>query len=165
VTALSQALNRFCFLLACVSVAAILVFTLAEIALRPFGISIVFVNELQGFLMVAVVFLALGDITTRREHMVADFFTSLLPDGIRSRFDLAFNVIASLAYVSMLIWVIGALAYSSYHDAVRSEGILRVPLVLPQLLIAIGLIVMLLALLVLVRRLFRQAKVTGAQSS
>lgn len=164
-TALSQALNRFCFFLACVSVAAILVFTLAEITLRPFGIGIVFVNELQGFLMVAVVFLALGDITTRREHMVADFFTSLLPERTRSLFDVAFNVIASLAYVAMLIWVIGALAYASYQDAVRSEGILRVPLVLPQLLIAIGLIVMLLALLVLVRRHFGPAKVAGARLS
>ena len=153
-TALSRVLDRAFLWLACLSVGLIFGLTMAEIILRRFGISLVFANDLQGFLMVFAVFLALGDVTQRREHMVADFFTALMPARVRRVLDVVCNLAASAAYVLVLIWIVGDLAFSSYVDGQRSEGILRVPLVLPQALIVAGLAVMLLTLLVLLRSNF-----------
>jgi TRAP-type C4-dicarboxylate transport system permease small subunit len=134
-SALSRALDRAGLWLACLSVYAIFFLTIAEIALRPFGISIVFANDLQGFLMVTAVFFALGDITRRREHIIADFFIAMMPERVRSALDLVCHLLIGIAYVLLLMWMIGSLAYGSYVDAVRSEGVLRVPLVFPQSLI------------------------------
>lgn len=154
---LSRGLDRACFSLGCLSVSLIFFFTIAEVILRLFGVSLVWVNDLQGFLMVAAVFLALGDVTRRREHLVADFFTALMPVRVRNVLDMVCYLGFSVVYVLLLMWIVGALAFDSYADGVRSEGILRVPLVLPQALIVAGLAVMLLALLVRLRSHFFNA--------
>lgn len=139
-------LDRALFYLACVAGALILVLQLAEIVLRLIGSSLPFVSETTGFLMAAVTFLALPEVTRRHEHLTADFFLALMSPRLRALIDGVLSPLAFAIYAVMLIWLMWMLAEGSWTDGVRSEGITRTPLWIPQGLILIGLVITLLRL-------------------
>jgi TRAP-type C4-dicarboxylate transport system permease small subunit len=146
---LSDWLDRAGLLLAAISLVSIFMLTMGEIVLRPLGLSIIFATDLYGFLMVAAIFLALGEVTRRREHISADFFVGLLRKRIQHLVEHVISPIATALYVTGLLWVMWGLALDSYIDGVRSEGILRLPLAIPQSVLLFGLLLMLLRLAVM----------------
>lgn len=140
--------DRALFYLACVAGALILVLQLAEILLRLLGSSLPFVSETTGFLMAAVTFLALPEVTRRHEHLTADFFLALMPPRLRALVDGVLSPLAFAVYAVLLIWLMWMLAEGSWTDGVRSEGITRTPLWIPQGLILVGLAITLLRLVI-----------------
>nr|WP_269751239.1 TRAP transporter small permease [Acuticoccus mangrovi] len=135
---------------------AILVLQLAEIILRLAGGSLPFVSETTGFLMAALTFLALPEVTRRREHLTADFVVLMMSESLRRKIELLISPAVSAVYVAALIYTLWGLAYTSWLDGVRSEGITRTPLWIPQAVLLFGLAMMLLRLLVALVRAIRR---------
>lgn len=138
--------DRALFSLACVAGALILVLQLAEIGLRLLGSSLPFVSETVGFLMAALTFLGLPEVTRRHEHLTADFVLALMPPRLRRLIEGVLSPFAFAIYAVLLIWLMSALAEGSWTDDVRSEGITRTPLWIPQGIILLGLLTTLLRL-------------------
>jgi TRAP-type C4-dicarboxylate transport system permease small subunit len=143
-----EIVDRGFFLLACLMAFAILVMQLGEIAARMFGGSIIVVSDMTGMLMAAMVFFALPEVTRRNEHIVADFLVDLMGERVRYLIQRFISPIASLLYVAALAWLCYQLASSSYFGGVRSPGATRMPLVIPQAALVIGLLAMLVRLAV-----------------
>ncbi len=140
--------DRALYSLACVAGGLILVLQLAEILLRALGSSLPFVSETTGFLMAAVTFLALPEVTRRHEHLTADFFLALMPPRLRTFIEGVLSPLAFALYACGLIWLMWMLAEGSWTDGVRSEGITRTPLWIPQGLILLGLATVLMRLVI-----------------
>ena len=140
--------DRALFGLACLAGFAILVLQLAEIVMRLGGGSLPFVSETTGFLMAALTFLALPEVTRQRTHLTADFVVLMMSEAMRRRVELVVAPALSAVYVAALIYTLWGLASDSWLDGVRSEGITRTPLWIPQGILLFGLAMMLVRLLV-----------------
>ena len=139
---LSMLLDRAGFALACLCTFVILLLQAADILLRPFGYTNVYSTEMSGFLIAVAVFMALGDVTRKREHICADFFVAMLPARARILLDYALSLVLTLGYIAALVYILGDLAWNSHLDEVRSEGPLRLLLAIPQGIAVLGLAVM-----------------------
>lgn len=133
-------LDQVLFALACLAAAAILVLQLGEIIARLLGSSLPFVSETTGFLMAALTFLALPVVTRRNEHLTADFVLLMMPDRMRRGVEGLLSPLAFVVYAGALIVLLYGLAAASFLDEVRSEGITRTPLWIPQALLILGLL-------------------------
>jgi TRAP-type C4-dicarboxylate transport system permease small subunit len=147
-----NAIDRSLFALACLAGLGILVLQLSEIAARLLGSSITFVAEASGFLMAALTFLALPEVTRRREHLVADFFVARMGRRSRHLVEAVLAPLATALCVAGMTFLMWGLARVSWLDGVRSEGPSRLPLVIPQAVVLVGLAAMLLRLVVQVVR-------------
>lgn len=143
-------LDKTLFALACAATVLILLLQLGEITARAFGGSIVFASDATGFLMMAAVFLALPEVTRRNEHITADFVVLLMGPKARHVIGRFIAPAFGALYVLVLIYMLWALAADSYLDGVRSEGVTRLPLAIPQGLMVAALAVMLVRLLLII---------------
>lgn len=140
------AIDRGLFALACLAGFGILVLQLSEITARLLGSSVTFVAEASGFLMAALTFLALPEVTRRREHLVADFFVARMGPRARHLVEAVLAPLATALCVAGMTFLMWGLARDSWLDGVRSEGPSRLPLILPQAVVLVGLVAMLLRL-------------------
>jgi C4-dicarboxylate transporter DctQ subunit len=116
-------------------------------------------DELVGYLLVAIVMLGASDALRQREHIAIDIVTGKLDR--KKRFWVAVLALASVAATAVIFlhegW--GAVAFSKMVD-LRSTGHLDTPLWTVQLLIPIGGVLLLLnAATLLIRLLLRDLPV------
>lgn len=142
-------LDTALFALACLAAVLILVLQLAEIGARMLGSSVVFASESTAFLMAVMVFLALPEVTRRSEHITADFVVLLMGPRLRRLIEAYVAPLSMLVYAAMLAWLLYGLAMSSWADTVRSDGILRLPLYIPQAILFLGIVLTLLRLVLM----------------
>ncbi len=139
-------LYRVCAVLAALFLAAIAVLILAQTIGRQFGIVVPSANELAGFAMAATSFLALAPTFRAGGHIRVGMLLNGLPAGARRAAELwclAFGLIT----VGYFAWASLGLIRGSIRFHEVSPGLLPVPLWLPQTAMALGLIVLEIALL------------------
>lgn len=120
-----------------------------------FGIPVVWVPEIVGYLMVLLVFLALGDTMLAGSHIRIDLFVSRIPKRLRDMLEL-FTLTLSTGVAGFFAWH-GVKTMLRSYEYGRSDafGALNTPLYIPQAPMPIGLSILTLVLALLVcRRLY-----------
>lgn len=149
----TRLIYRAAGVLAGVAMIAIVALILAQIAARLLGMQIKSADDFAGWLLAASMFLALPMTLNRGEHIRVSVLSDLLAPRARR----ALDVIATLIGTAALLWgawfVLSFVRESwTYHDV--SGGLLAVPLWIPQLSMAVGVVLFAIAMIErLVRRL------------
>jgi len=133
--------------LAWVAAAGIFLLVLAEVIARPLGMTAVISVEYSGYLLAALVFMALGEVTRRGEHITADFLLARMGGRARLAIGGLLASLLTLIYVGVLLWCAGRLALESLAGDIRSQDVSMTPLIYPQVVMVIGLAVMTLRVL------------------
>jgi TRAP-type C4-dicarboxylate transport system permease small subunit len=128
---------------ACLSAIAIVV--LADVALRQFGGQIKSSDDFAGFALVGTALLGLGPTYRHGDHirvgLVLDRFT-----GTTRRYIEIFVLVLAVIMVGWATWWIGKFVYDSWRFHEVTQGLLAIPLWIPQIVMPFGLGVLLLAL-------------------
>lgn len=133
-------------ILAALCLAAIAVLVLAQVVARWFGGLVPSAEELAGFLMAAATFLALAWTLRGGGHVRVQLLVRRL--GARARrWQEILVTITMLALTVSLAWSSTELVLESHAYGDVSSGYVPVPLWIPQLPMAVGLVVLALALL------------------
>lgn len=101
------------------------------------GRPVPWVDELVGYLLVALVMLAAADAMRRGEHIAVDLITDRLPAAGKKI--MAVVALVSIAFCGFVL-VIAGLETAAFTQllGIRSTGYLNVPMHIPQLLIPLG---------------------------
>jgi TRAP-type C4-dicarboxylate transport system permease small subunit len=117
-----------------------------------FGIPVLWVPEIVGYLMVVLVFLALGETMLAERHIKIDLFVSRLPRRLRDMLELL-TLTLSTGVAGFFTWHGVRTMLRSYEFGRRdSFGALNAPLYIPQAAVPLGLFVLTLVLAFLVYR-------------
>lgn len=127
-----------------------------------FGLPVVWVPEIVGYLMVALVFLALGETMLAGGHIKIDLFVGRLPKRPRD--------IIELLTLTLSIGVAGFFTWHGVNTMLRSLeygrrdafGALNLPLYIPQAALPVGLSVLTLVVILLVCRKLYSVLCDGA---
>ena len=138
-------LGNLGIILGVLSLAAIFVMMLLQIVLRPFRISLVGIDQIVGFLNVAVVFLGMAYSLRTGSFVRVELIYKLLNKKLQHLVQW-FIVVASLLFVCMLFYYTLDYVIYSYKTNLLSLGILRVPEVYPRSIVVVGLGLVLLQL-------------------
>jgi TRAP-type C4-dicarboxylate transport system permease small subunit len=129
--------------LALVAIAGLI---LAQMAGRWVGFQVRSADEFAGYALVATSFLAMGPTYRRGEHIRVGLLIDRLKGAARRVAEAAVLVFA-LACVTWGTWWAGRFVYDSFRFHELSQGLVPVPLWLPQAPMALGLAVFAIALL------------------
>ena len=119
--------------------------TLRVLGLEPIGIVILSLAELSGSLLAAASFLALAGTLKAGAHIRITMLLQTLP--MRARYPLelwAFG--ASALFSAYIAWQITNFAWISFQFGEVSPGVVRFPLGVPQAAMAVGAIILTIAL-------------------
>ncbi len=125
--------------------AGIGVLILAQIVARLLGTQIPSADDFAAWSMAAAVFLALPQTFLSGGHIRVTLLFGSVPDRLRRLMDV-FATVVAIATLSWSTWYGAEYAYESYvyHDV--SQGIIAVPLWIPQISMVLGLLLMTVAL-------------------
>ena len=128
-----------------------------------FGFPVVWVPEIVGYLMVALVFLALGETMLAGSHIKIDLFVGRLPRRPRDILEL-FTLTLSVGVAGFFTWHgVNTMLRSLEYGRRDAFGALNMPLYIPQAALPIGLSILTLVVVLLVCRKLR-AVLYGAGS-
>ena len=117
-----------------------------------FGFPVVWVPEIVGYLMVALVFLALGETMLAGGHIKIDLFVSRLPKRSRDVIEL-FTLTLSIGVAGFFTWHgVSTMLRSLEYGRRDAFGALNLPLYIPQAALPIGLSILTLVVILLVCR-------------
>lgn len=129
-----------------------LLVTGAVFARYVLGLPVVWVPEIVGYLMVALVFLALGETMLAGSHIRIDLLVGRLPPRVRNIVDLL-TLTLSTGIAGFFAWHgVKTMMRSLDYGRRDSFGALSTPLYIPQSALPIGLSVLTLALALLACR-------------
>ena len=126
----------------CAHVAAACVFLIAatvvlEIILRLFGTSLPGVIEIATFALVGASFLALAHTFRHNVHIRITMITSRLAPHRRRYFEI-WSLVVSLAISVWFTFYCIGLVWDAYEFGDKSDGLLSIPLWIPQAMMAFG---------------------------
>ena len=139
--ALLDALYKLSGALAALFLAAIAALILAQIVGRMFNILVPSANDFAGFSMAASSFLALAYTFRAGGHIRVSLVILRLPDRPRRLFEMGALTIA-LVLVAFFAWHALLLAHDSWVYDDLSDGLIAIPLWIPQCAMAFGLMVL-----------------------
>lgn len=132
--------------LAALCLLSIALVILAQIVGRLIGIVVPSAAQMAGFFLAATIFLGLAYTLAAGEHIRVVLVLDRL--GPRPRFAMELFVVLISALVTAYLGVfVFQLAYESWVFDDRADGLLPIPLVLPQAAVAAGVLVLLIRLL------------------
>lgn len=137
---------RLAELLAALSMIFILLLVGGAIVLRALGLQLAGSDDLAGYCLVGIFFLALGPTYRAGEHIRVGLLIDRLPVKGRGTFEILLIALATVGTGWATFWL-SRLVYDSHRYGDVAQGLLPVPLWMPQLPMAIGAFVLLLALL------------------
>ena len=143
--------------LAALCLASICVVMLAQAVTRTFGILLRGTDDITGWLCAAAAFLALGHTFRHGELVRVGLLLERL--GRRARrcselFALGFTLCAT----GYMLWAVTSYVYGNWEVQYMTQGLLVVPLWIPQVSLVIGLLVFLIAVLDEMVRILRGRK-------
>jgi len=112
----------------------------------PLGFQVPSLAEIAGFLLVGASFLALAGTLRNNDHIRVSMLLQAVPAGAARLFNVWVIAIA-LALAAFFTWNAGLLAFDSYKFGETSYGVIPIPLVLPQSVMTLGLLVFSISLL------------------
>lgn len=136
---------RLCGVLAAVALAMIAVLILAQIVGRFFGVLVPGVNEAAAFLLAATTFLALAYSFRAGSHIRVSVVLHHLPPRLRRLADLL-SVAVATALIGYFAWYTWLLVQDSIRFKEVSDGLLAIPLAIPQGAMLAGLVMLTVAL-------------------
>ena len=131
---------------AAVAIAAICAIMLAQAAGRSLGTSIPGADDIVAWLCAACAFLALGHTFRHGDLVRVGVFLDRLPGLARWYAELMALGITALFSVYML-WAVTRFVYDSYAFNEVAQGLIRVPIWIPQLTLVIGIAIFLIAVI------------------
>lgn len=143
--ALLDSLYRLSGALAALGMIATLVMVSAGIVSRPLGIYLPGTDDYAGYAMAACGFLALAYTFKHGEHIRVSLVLERVGPRLRTVLEW-FSLAAATAITAMLAWYSVRLAWQSHEFEEISQGVDATPLWIPQLSMAIGAVVLLIAL-------------------
>lgn len=139
--------ERACQLICELGIVALAVIVLTEIVTRNvFDFSFQISDEVGGYIVVGLTFLALPVCQARQAYHHVMFVQARLSRGVREWLNLAFDLL-SLAFCLMLIWELGWQAVQTWQTGDIAPTELGTPLWIPQAVMPIGCLVLCLVLL------------------
>ena len=116
-----------------------------------FSVSLSWAEEAMLFLMIGCVFLGAGPVGWMGRHIRMDVVVSMLPERARNAFELFSDLVTIATCIALAIFAWPVMTMLAELDQ-RSE-LANIPLVIPQAVVPIGLLIM--ALLIAVRLIVR----------
>jgi TRAP-type C4-dicarboxylate transport system permease small subunit len=130
---------------AAIAMAAICVLMLAQAVGREFGVLIRGADDIVAWLCAACAFLALGHTFRNGDLVRVGVFLDRLPDRARWYFEVA-ALAFSAVFVAYMLWAVTRFVYDSYEFNEVAQGLIRVPIWIPQLSLVIGIAIFFVAL-------------------
>ncbi|MEI2418621.1 TRAP transporter small permease [Orrella sp. JC864] len=131
--------------LACLFLIAIAVLTLLTIASRIFGLDLYSTDEFAGWCMAASTFLGLAATLRKNEHIRVSLVIERLAPRARHVIEVLCLVIATV-FMGIFAWYASAGMLESRQFGEMTQGMVPVPLWIPQLGMAVGAVIMFIAL-------------------
>lgn len=131
---------------AAVCLAGICVLMLAQAAGREFGLLIRGADDITAWLCAASAFFALGH-TFRHGELVR---VGLLLDALKPRARRVAEIVAlliTLLFVGYMAWAVCKFVYESWKFKEVAQGLIQIPIWIPQLAFALGVLIFLVAVL------------------
>lgn len=113
---------------------------------EPIGFQVPSLAEIAGFLLVGASFLALAGTLRNGDHIRVSILLQAVPPSI-SRLLNFWVILVAFGLAAFFTWNAGQLAYDSYKFNEISYGVIPIPLVLPQAVMTLGLLVFSISLL------------------
>ncbi|MCC6210327.1 MAG: TRAP transporter small permease [Burkholderiales bacterium] len=132
--------------LAALSLASICVLMLAQAVGREFGLLIRVADDLTSWLCAAAAFLALGHTFRHGELVRVGLFIDRLPRGPRRAAELAALGLTA-AFIGYMNWAAARFVYDSWQFKEVAQGLVQIPIWIPQLCFVIGAMIFLIAIL------------------
>src|SRR2546421_8196872 len=126
--------------------AAICVLMLAQAAGREAGILIRGAEDIVAWLCAACAFLALGHTFRHGDLVRVGVFLDRLPGRARWYAELLALGISTL-FTAYMLWAVARFVYDSYAFSEVAQGLIRVPIWMPQMSLVIGIAIFLVALI------------------
>jgi TRAP-type C4-dicarboxylate transport system permease small subunit len=136
---------KACGVLAAIALASIAALMLAQIIGRFFNVLVPGVNEASAFLLAATSFLALAYSFRSGSHIRVSLFLHYLPAKARRVAD-ASGVLLGILLVGFFSWSTWRLVKDSLRFGEVSDGLLAIPLAIPQGAMLLGLVMLTIAL-------------------
>lgn len=133
-------------LLACLSLAMIVLLVLAQICSRWVGLQVKSADEIAGYFLAASLFLALAPTFRKGEHIRVGLVLDRLGAKAKRLMDIVCLVFTA-ALIGYFTQATIGMVWTSYAINDVSQGLLPIPLWIPQLAMAAGLFIFLIAIL------------------
>lgn len=145
-----------------VLVVAMALLICVEVVCRSmFGFSLMFTDEVAGYLLVALVFLGMPVALANGALFRVEFVLARLSPRPRAWLELVFNLL-SLAVTLILVRELWRLVADSWTRGVRAPTVLATPLYIPQSLMVLGMATLACVLLLHILRDIAAIRGTGA---
>ncbi len=131
--------------LACLALVSIAGLILGQIGMRLAGAQLKSADDFAGYALVATTFLGLGPTFRRSEHIRVGLLVDRLGNRARQPVETAVLTVAIVA-VAWGTWWSGRLVYDSWRFNDLSQGLIAIPIWIPQLVMPVGLGVLLIAI-------------------
>jgi len=155
-------LERGCQLICGLAIVALAIIVLTEIVTRNlFDFSFQISDEVGGYIVVLLTFLALPVCQARQSYHHVLFIQMRLPQWLREWLNLCFDLL-SLAFCLVLVWQLGWQAMQTWQTGDIAPTELATPLWIPQTIMPLGCVVLCLVLLRGIGHRVRRLRRTGA---
>jgi TRAP-type C4-dicarboxylate transport system permease small subunit len=132
--------------LAAVCLGSIALVMLAQAGMREFGYLLRGADDIVSWLCAAAAFLALGHTFRRGELVRVGLLIEHLPPRARRRFALgALGV--TLAFTGYMVYAVVRFVYDSWHFGEVAQGLIQIPIWIPQMSFAAGAVILCVAVL------------------
>jgi TRAP-type C4-dicarboxylate transport system permease small subunit len=132
--------------LAALCIAAICVLMLAQAGGREFGLLIRGADDITAWLCAASAFFALGHTFRHGELVRVGLFIDMLSPPRRRLAEIV-ALSASLAFVGYMAWAVVRFVIDSWRFHELAQGLIQIPIWIPQLSFALGVLIFLVAIL------------------
>jgi TRAP-type C4-dicarboxylate transport system permease small subunit len=132
--------------LAALCLAAIAATMLLQAAMRELGLLLRGADDIVGWLCAASAFLALGYTFRKGELVRVGLLLEHLPPRARRRAELL-ALAAALVFASYFLWAVAGFVYQSWRFGEVAQGLIQVPIWIPQLSLALGAAIFFVAVL------------------
>jgi TRAP-type C4-dicarboxylate transport system permease small subunit len=131
---------------AALCLAGIAAVMLAQAAMRELGFLLRGADDIVAWLCAATAFLALGHTFRRGELVRVGLVIGWLPERARRRVSLAALAVA-LAFVTYMLYAVATFVYESWKFKEVAQGLLQIPIWIPQASFLIGALIFFIAVL------------------
>jgi TRAP-type C4-dicarboxylate transport system permease small subunit len=132
--------------LAALCLAGVCVVMLAQSIGREVGVFVRGADDIAGWLTAAAAFLALGHTFRHGELVRVGLWIERLTPRARRRAELA-ALSVTLLFVGAMLWAVGKFVYESWQFNEVAQGLIKIPIWIPQLAFAVGVAIFFVAVL------------------
>jgi TRAP-type C4-dicarboxylate transport system permease small subunit len=132
--------------LAAVSLASIAVVMLLQAGMREFGMLLRGADDIVAWLCAAAAFFALGYTFRHGELVRVGLLIERLPPRARRHAE-TFSLVLALVFVAYVVYAAAAFVYESWKFKELAQGLIRIPIWIPQMSFVLGASVFLVAVI------------------